>query len=114
MAAARACVNHPRGARVEAGRLTVSSIYAWFREDFGANEAGVIAHLKRYARPALATALEAVTDIEDYEYDWALNDARADALALLPLPGATVPRPDQDRSDPHRGFDRTCESGLRL
>ena len=74
-AAARAYVNHPRGARVENGELTVSSIYAWFREDFGGTEAGVIAHLKRYAGPELAKALEAVTDIADYEYDWALNDA---------------------------------------
>ncbi len=74
-AAARAYVNHPRGARVENGELTVSSIYAWFREDFGGTEAGVIAHLKRYAGPELAKALETVTDIEDYEYDWALNDA---------------------------------------
>ena len=74
-AAARAYVNHPRGARVEDGALTVSSIYAWFREDFGDTEAGVIAHLKRYAGPELAKALETVTDIEDYEYDWVLNDA---------------------------------------
>ncbi len=74
-AAARAYVNHPRGARIEAGRLTVSSIYAWFQEDFGGTEAGVIAHLKRYAGPELAKALEAVTNIEDYEYDWTLNDA---------------------------------------
>ena len=74
-AAARAYVNHPRGARVEDGTLTVSSIYAWFREDFGDTEAGVIAHLKRYAGPELAKALETVTDIEDYEYDWVLNDA---------------------------------------
>ncbi len=57
-AAARAYVNHPRGARVEAGELTVSSIYAWYREDFGGTEAGVIAHLKRYAAPELAKALE--------------------------------------------------------
>ncbi len=62
-------------ARVENGELTVSSLYAWYREDFGGTEAGVIAHLKRYAGPELATALETVTEIEDYEYDWTLNDA---------------------------------------
>ncbi len=73
--AARAYVNHPRGARVENDRLTVSSIYAWFREDFGGTEAGVIAHLKRYAGPELAKALETATDIGGYEYDWALNAA---------------------------------------
>ncbi len=74
-AAARAYVNHPRGTRIENGELTVSSLYAWYREDFGGTEAGVIAHLKRYAGPELAKALETVTDIEDYEYDWTLNDA---------------------------------------
>ncbi len=74
-AAARAYVNHPRGARVENGELTVSSLYAWYREDFGGTEAGVIAHLKRYAGPELAEALETVTEIDGYEYDWALNDA---------------------------------------
>jgi hypothetical protein len=74
-AAARAYVNHPRGARIEKSKLTVSSIYAWYREDFGGTEAGVIAHLTRYARPELAKSLEAVTEIGGYEYDWGLNDA---------------------------------------
>ncbi len=73
-AAARAYVNHPRGARIENGALTVSSIYAWYREYFGDSEAGVIAHLKRYAGPELAKALETVTEIDGYEYDWALNE----------------------------------------
>ncbi len=73
--AARAYVNHPRGARIEDGELTMSSLYAWYREDFGGTEAGVIAHLKRYAGPEPATALETVTEIGGYAYDWALNDA---------------------------------------
>ncbi len=74
-AAARAYVNHPRGARVEDGRLIVSSIYEWFQEDFGGDDAGVIAHLRRHAAPALAAALERVERIDDDEYDWSLNDA---------------------------------------
>ncbi len=74
-AAARAYVNHPRGARVENGRLVVSSLYAWYREDFGGTEAGVIAHLKRYAGPEFAKALESVTEIDGDEYDWALDAA---------------------------------------
>ncbi len=74
-AAARSYVNHRRGARVEDGRLVVSSLYAWYREDFGGTEAGMIAHLKRYAAPELAKALETVTEIDGYEYDWVLNDA---------------------------------------
>ena len=72
--AARAYVNHPRGARVERGRLTVSSIYDWFQEDFGGNDAGVIQHLRAFAAPKLAASLKGVTRISNDEYDWALND----------------------------------------
>jgi hypothetical protein len=75
-AGARAYVNHPRGARVAKGRLTVSSIYVWFRSDFGGSDATVIAHLRQYAEPALAKALRAVDRIDDDEYDWALNDTK--------------------------------------
>lgn len=75
-AAARAFVNHPRGAALlPGGGLRVSSIYRWFREDFGGDDAGVIAHLRRYAAPPLAEALRNVTRIAEDAYDWALNDA---------------------------------------
>ncbi len=75
-AAAAAFVNHPRGVTVQPdGRLRVSSIYSWFREDFGGNEAGVIAHLRRYAAPPLAARLTERTAIAGDAYDWALNDA---------------------------------------
>ncbi len=74
-AGARAFVNHPRGARVEGGDLHVSSIYEWFKEDFGGNDAGVIAHLRQYATGGLAAALAGISDIDDDSYDWSLNDA---------------------------------------
>ena len=67
-------VNHPRGASIAAGRLTVSSIYVWYKADFGGDDSGVIAHLRRYARPPLAAALAGVTAIADDRYDWRLND----------------------------------------
>lgn len=73
---AKAYVNHPRGARVENGRLTVSSIYVWFQGDFGGGEAGVIKHLKKYAEPRLAKQLGEVDGIDDDVYDWTLNDAK--------------------------------------
>ena len=69
-------MNHPRGARVENGALTVSSIYVWFQPDFGGNDAGVIAHLRQYAAPDLRRQLEGITTIDDDTYDWALNDTR--------------------------------------
>jgi hypothetical protein len=75
-AGARAYVNHPRGARVDQGRLTVSSIYVWFQSDFGGSEKGVIEHLRQHAEPALAKRLRPVTGIHDDAYDWALNDAK--------------------------------------
>lgn len=74
-AGARAYVNHPRGARVEKGRLRVSSIYEWFKDDFDGTAAGVIAHLKKYAAPPLATQLAGIGEISGDDYDWALNDA---------------------------------------
>lgn len=70
---ARTYVNHPRGATVQDGRLTVSSIYVWFKADFGASDDGVIAHLKRYADPPLRSQLDTVDTISDDTYDWSLN-----------------------------------------
>ncbi|MEE8225732.1 MAG: DUF547 domain-containing protein [Kiloniellales bacterium] len=72
--AAREYINHPRGARFEDGRLIVSSIYVWFQEDFGDSDAGVIAHLKRYASPELQAKLAQTERIDSHEYDWGLND----------------------------------------
>lgn len=75
---AAAYVNHPRGAVVEKGKLVVSSIYVWFREDFGGDDAGILAHLRRYASPAKQAELARFKSLGDNSdrYDWALNDAR--------------------------------------
>ena len=75
-AGARAYINHARGARVEGGHLIVSSIYDWFETDFGGNAAGVIAHLRAFAAPPLATNLQGIAKIKDHVYDWSLNDLR--------------------------------------
>ena len=75
-AAARAYVNHPRGAKADGGSLSVSRVYKWFKADFGGNDAGVIAHLKTYAAPELAKKLEMVKAIESDDYNWSLNDAK--------------------------------------
>jgi len=74
--AARAFVNHPRGAAFRPdGGLRVSSIYRWFREDFGNSDQGVIEHLRRYANADLAPRLASVTRVAEDAYDWSLNDA---------------------------------------
>ena len=72
-AAARAFINSPRGVRVvRAGQVRVSSIYQWFKVDFGNSDAGVLAHLRQYAAPALATQLGNAR-IVGHDYDWSIN-----------------------------------------
>ena len=88
--AERAYVNDPRGITVSAdGKITLSKIYAWFREDFGQNEAEILNRLKAFAEPPLQAKLQGKTRVDNYEYDWALNDAAAvrqpDAVASLAL-----------------------------
>lgn len=73
--AARDYINNPRGVRLEDGSLIVSSIYVWFQEDFGDSDAGVIAHLKRYASPELQAELARTERIDSHGYDWTLNGA---------------------------------------
>ena len=75
-AAARSYVNDPRGVTIRNGQVTVSRIYDWFIEDFGGNEAGVLAHLKQYAKPDLAAELAQIGALSDTAYDWSLNNVR--------------------------------------
>ena len=75
--AARAFVNHPRGARATPDGLVVSSIYSWFIADFGGTDAAVIAHLRRYGNDTLVKALQSFTEIADHAYDWQINDTGA-------------------------------------
>lgn len=74
-ASARAYVNNPRGIRITADGVVVSSIYSWFKEDFGGTDAGVLKHLQRYASPELAAKLKTATALAGHSYDWSLNSA---------------------------------------
>ena len=56
------------------GRVEASSIYEWFEGDFGGFK-GVLAHMSRYAKPALRSQIAGITKIDAYDYDWRLNDA---------------------------------------
>lgn len=77
-AAEHAYVNDPRGVRFDdRGKLILSKIYIWFREDFGPNEKAVIAYLETAAEPGLRARLEEALRVNAYEYNWALNDAAA-------------------------------------
>jgi len=75
-AGARAFVNASRGVWWDGDRLSVSSIYVWFQEDFGGEDSRILAHLRRYAEPKLARRLASAERIDRHDYDWRLNDLR--------------------------------------
>lgn len=72
-ASARDFINGARGARIDRNRLTVSSVYKWYATEFGADKE-LMKHIISYAEPALAAAITRVGRVDDYLYDWALND----------------------------------------
>lgn len=70
--AARAYINHPRGFGGAPGRVTASSIYDWYRDDWG-SVAAVLDHARKYAAGPTAQLLEGASAIAAYDYDWSLN-----------------------------------------
>lgn len=75
-AAARAFIAHPRGVQVVGRTATLSSIYNWFKSDFGADDRAVVAHLTKYAPAPLSEKLRTASSLSYQSYDWSLNDAR--------------------------------------
>ncbi len=71
--AARDYINSPHGVAIDKDRLQASSIYKWFKEDFGGNDAGVLSHIRKYANEELLAALKGRTKINKYAYDWDIN-----------------------------------------
>jgi hypothetical protein len=79
--AASEFINHPRAVAIDNNELVVSSIYDWFEDDFG-DERGVIMHIKQFADDQLTLKLGDFNEIDDYHYDWRLNDAVQHAKGL--------------------------------
>lgn len=75
-AGARAYINSPRGFDVKSGSIKASSIYNWFQVDFGGSASGVLEHAAQYAEPSLQATLRAARAIDEYVYDWNLNDVQ--------------------------------------
>lgn len=66
-------VNNTRGVDIKKGKLIVSKIYIWYKPDFGESNKSIIAHLIRYAKPALKSQLNIIHRISGSTYDWSLN-----------------------------------------
>jgi len=73
-AAADQYINHPRGVQITDGELIVSSIFKWYARDFGEDDEEVIEHLIEYANESLASRLTGFQSIDEYRYDWMLNE----------------------------------------
>ena len=75
--AAKDYVASPRGVSVsDKGKVTVSKIYKWYKEDFGNNDAGILNHVITYAAPDKKAALKARGKIDKSDYDWSLNESK--------------------------------------
>lgn len=72
-AGAYAYINHPRGAAFDSGKLRVSTIYKWFKVDFGGTDRKLLDHLQRYAEDELGSRLAEYDGRIRYDYDWDLN-----------------------------------------
>lgn len=72
---ARNFVAEERNVRIDhdARRVYLSSIFKWYREDFGSD---LLAYIARYSSPERASELSraAAYEIEFVPYDWRLND----------------------------------------
>lgn len=71
--AAHAYVNHERGVSFVDDELWVSSIYHWYKVDFGDSDETLIEHLAQYAKPELKQKLQAHQGGIEHDYDWNLN-----------------------------------------
>ena len=73
-ASAREFINSPHGVRFEGDRLVLSSIFEWYRKDFGDTDRAMIAHLTGHADAPLRNRLLSSDRVAGHQYDWALND----------------------------------------
>ena len=74
-AAARDFINNGQGIlQLNGGSVRLSRIYDWYRDDFGADEAGVIRHLKSFADVETGVNLEPIEQINGHAFNWSLND----------------------------------------
>ena len=72
-AGAKNYVNRHGGVHFKNGNLIVSSIYHWYKVDFGGSNESLLAHLRRYAEQDLKQKLTNFKGDIDHEYDWKLN-----------------------------------------
>lgn len=68
-------IQSKRGVSIDGGTLVLSSIFDWYKEDFGSGNDQVIAFISRYADPMQRSKLRNFKGNPKHQYDWKLNDA---------------------------------------
>lgn len=68
-------IQSERGASFDGKALALSSIFDWYKEDFGSDRDKVVEFISRYSDPALRKNLLDFKGGLKYQYDWTLNDA---------------------------------------
>ncbi len=70
--AARRYARQRKGIELNGNKLKLSSIYNWYRDDFG-NRQQLLKHLARYAPKDLSAELAGFKGDIEYRYNWSLN-----------------------------------------
>lgn len=83
--AATAYVNNPRGVTMfDDDSVALSKIYSWYIDDFGGSEKAILDHLQLYAHDDLKEKLAKRPIVQQYFYDWTLNDTRFSNQTIKP------------------------------
>ena len=64
---------HPRALQIEGHTLHLSSIFYWYKDDFGNSQKELLQTLSQYLPEPLATQIKNHTGAIEYRYDWQLN-----------------------------------------
>lgn len=63
-----------RGVSVSAnGKVTGSSLFKWYKDDFGTSKKEVITYLAQFAEGEKKAAMLAADEFDKFDYDWGLN-----------------------------------------
>lgn len=72
---AKSFIQSERGASFEGNTLILSSLFDWYKEDFGTDRDKVVEFISLYSEPVVQKKLLNFKGGIKYQYDWKLNDA---------------------------------------
>ena len=68
-------LSHDRGLSIMGKKVQVSTIFKWYRDDFGGSDEDILRIIKKYTSDAKRAQLKKHKMVRfDYQFDWQLND----------------------------------------